>query len=67
MKLKTNKSAKKRFKVSGSGKVQMQRSCKGHLLVHKSKRSRKLGKGGYVDAPKAMFKNIGRMLGISAK
>lgn len=35
-KLKTNKAAKKRFKVTGSGKVKRYKSGRRHLLEHKS-------------------------------
>lgn len=35
-KLKTNKSASKRFKITGSGKVKRYKSGRRHLLEHKS-------------------------------
>lgn len=42
-KLKTNKSARKRFKITKSGKVKSRRSGKSHLLTGKStKRKRRL-------------------------
>lgn len=53
-KMKTNRSAAKRFKVTGSGKIVHFRACKSHLLRKKSaKRKRNLRKdkvleGGYV-------------------
>lgn len=36
-KVKTNSGAKKRFKVTGSGKVKRKKAFKRHLLGHKSK------------------------------
>jgi large subunit ribosomal protein L35 len=48
-KVKTNSSAKKRFKVTGSGKITHQKSFKRHILTKKSKkRKRALGKDGLV-------------------
>jgi large subunit ribosomal protein L35 len=42
-KTKTKSGAKKRFSYTGSGKIKMKHSNKGHLLGHKSKkRKRKL-------------------------
>ncbi len=41
-KVKTNSGAKKRFKVTGSGKIKHKKAFKRHLLGHKSK-SRKDG------------------------
>ena len=44
MKLKSNSSAKKRFKrtAGGKGKLVQRKSAKNHLLSHKSKRAKKL-------------------------
>ncbi len=48
-KVKTNSSAKKRFKVTGTGKITHQKSFKRHILTKKSKkRKRALGKDGIV-------------------
>jgi len=48
-KMKTHKGAKKRFKVTGTGKVMRRRAGKGHLLSGKSsKRRRKLRKDAVV-------------------
>jgi large subunit ribosomal protein L35 len=41
-KMKTNSSAKKRFKVTGSGKLKRSRSGKKHLLRKKSKKAKLL-------------------------
>ena len=48
-KLKTNRSVKKRMRVTKSGKVKYFKATRGHLLTCKrSKRKRKLGRPGYV-------------------
>ena len=48
-KVKTNSSAKKRFKVTGSGKITHQKSFKRHILTKKSKkRKRALRRDGLV-------------------
>jgi large subunit ribosomal protein L35 len=49
-KLKTNRGAAKRFKVSGTGKIRRRKANKSHLLTKKSaKRKRNLRKAGLVD------------------
>ena len=48
-KVKTNSSAKKRFKVTGTGEISFQRAFKRHILTKKSKkRKRSLNKKGIV-------------------
>jgi large subunit ribosomal protein L35 len=48
-KVKTNSSAKKRFKVTGTGKITHQKSFKRHILTKKSnRRKRALNKDGVV-------------------
>jgi large subunit ribosomal protein L35 len=48
-KVKTNSSAKKRFKVTGTGEIIFQKSFKRHILTKKSKkRKRALNKKGIV-------------------
>ena len=48
-KVKTNSSAKKRFKITGTGKITHQKSFKRHILTKKSKkRKRNLRKDGEV-------------------
>lgn len=48
-KMKTHSGTKKRFNLTGSGKVAYQKSGRRHILVHKSeKRMRKLRKKGIV-------------------
>lgn len=49
-KIKTNSSAKKRFKVTGSGKIMRKKAYKNHILTKKEKdRKRKLGRMAQVD------------------
>ena len=56
-KMKTNASAKKRFKITGSGKIKRKHAYKSHILTKKSKkRKRNLTKSGLVH--KADVKNI---------
>jgi len=48
-KVKTNSSAKKRFKITGTGKIARKRAFKRHILTKKStKQKRFLGQTGYV-------------------
>lgn len=50
-KMKSNSGAKKRFKVTGTGKIKRKKAFKRHILTKKSsKRKRQLGKDTYVDA-----------------
>lgn len=49
-KMKTNRSAAKRFKLSGSGKIMRRRQGLRHILTKKSaKRKRRLGQDAQVD------------------
>ena len=41
-KVKTNSSAKKRFKVTGTGKITFQKAFKRHILTKKSKKRKRL-------------------------
>lgn len=62
-KMKTHSGAKKRFKVTGSGKLTHERVNRRHLLeVKASKRTRRLA-GTEVVAP-ADVRKVKRMLGI---
>jgi large subunit ribosomal protein L35 len=55
-KVKTNSSAKKRFKVTGTGKITFQKAFKRHILTKKSKkRKRLMNKKGTVSAPNTDF------------
>ena len=48
-KMKTNSSAKKRFKVTGTGKIKRKHAFKSHILTKKSKkRKKRLTKPGLV-------------------
>lgn len=60
-KIKTNRSAAKRFELTGSGKVRRRRQNMRHILTKKSsKRKRKLGKPALVDS--ANIKAVKRLL-----
>jgi large subunit ribosomal protein L35 len=62
-KVKTNSSAKKRFKVTGTGKITHQKSFKRHILTKKSKkRKRALAKDGVVSKSHMHF--VQRLLGL---
>lgn len=53
-KMKTNRSAAKRFSFTGGGKVKMARGGKSHLNVKKnSKRMRRLGSAMYLEGAAA--------------
>lgn len=62
-KVKTNSGAKKRFKLTGSGKIKRKHAFKSHILTKKStKRKRALTNAGLV--AKSDEKNIKRLLNI---
>jgi large subunit ribosomal protein L35 len=47
--MKTNSSAKKRFKLTGTGKIKRNKAYKNHILTKKSKvRKKRLGQSGLV-------------------
>lgn len=55
-KVKTNSSAKKRFKVTGSGEITFQKAFKRHILTKKSKkRKRALNKKGVIGSTNKDF------------
>ena len=61
-KMKTHKGAKKRFSVTGSGKVKRGHANKSHILTKKtSKRKRRLRQGGLV-ATNGEVKHVKRLL-----
>ena len=61
-KMKTHSGAKKRFKVTGTGKVMRRRANRNHLLEHKpTKRTRRLD--GTVVVDKDDVKKIKKLLG----
>ena len=62
-KMKTHSGAKKKFKITGTGKLMRQRAPKAHLLGKKSpKRKRAFGKDTRV--AEANVKTVKKMLGI---
>ena len=62
-KMKTDTGAKKRFKVTGTGKIRRRRAFMNHLLEKKpSTRTRRLS--GEVDVHPADAKQIKRLLGL---
>jgi large subunit ribosomal protein L35 len=61
-KMKTHKGAKKRFKITGTGKVKRFRAFKSHILTKKSsKRKRRLRRGTTI-ATNGEVRNIKRLL-----
>jgi large subunit ribosomal protein L35 len=49
-KMKTNSGAKKRFRITGTGKIKRKHAYKSHILTKKSKkRKRNLGKWAIID------------------
>ena len=62
MKMKTHKGAKKRFKITGSGKVKRMRAFKSHILTKKdAKRKRRLRKASLVKTT-GEIKHVKRLL-----
>ena len=62
-KMKTDSGAKKRFKVTGSGKLRRRQAFVGHLMEKKSsKRSRRLNREANV--AKADTRQVKRLLGL---
>jgi len=62
-KMKTGSSAKKRFRLTGTGKIKRKHAFKSHILTKKTtKQKRNLTMSGVVD--KADEKNIKLQLGI---
>jgi len=60
-KIKTNRAAAKRFRVTGGGRIKRSKAYHSHLLLHKSsKRKRNLRKNKIVDS--ANYKSIKRLL-----
>jgi large subunit ribosomal protein L35 len=61
-KMKSHKGARKRFKITGSGKVKRMRAYKSHILTKKSpKRKRRLRQSAIIQTP-GEVKNIKRLL-----
>jgi large subunit ribosomal protein L35 len=61
-KMKSHKGARKRFKLTGTGKVKRRRAYKSHILTKKtSKRKRRLRRGTVITV-RGEAKNIKRLL-----
>ncbi len=64
-KLKTNRSAKKRIRITKNGKAKYFKAGRGHLLTGKSsKRKRNMGSDGYIESGE--LKSIHKMLPYGA-
>jgi large subunit ribosomal protein L35 len=61
MKQKSHSGTKKRVKLTGSGKIRMEKGSKRHLLVNKSKRQKNIG-GNKVVIAKADLKRFHLLL-----
>ena len=62
-KMKTNSGAKKRFKLTGTGKIKRKHAYKSHILTKKSKkRKRNLGHWTIID--KTNEKNVKQLLNM---
>ena len=60
-KLKTNRGAAKRFKITGSGKIVRSKAFSNHILTKKTtKRKRHLRRSGLVDSTNK--KNVSRLI-----
>jgi large subunit ribosomal protein L35 len=60
-KMKTNRGAAKRFKVTGTGKIVRNKAFSSHILTKKTtKRKRKLRRSGLVDATN--FKEVSKLI-----
>ncbi len=62
-KVKTNSGAKKRFKLSGSGKIRRKHAYKSHILTKKSKK-RKRNLGYFADIEPARVESTQLLLGM---
>ena len=61
-KMKSHRGAKKRFKITGTGKVKRMKAFKSHILTKKtSKRKRRLRQSAVITTP-GEAKNIKRLL-----
>ncbi len=62
-KMKTDSGAKKRIKVTGSGKLRRRKAFRGHLMEKKSSvRARRLGRES--DIASGQQKNVKKLLGL---
>ncbi len=61
--MKTDSGAKKRIKVTGSGKLRRRKAFRGHLMEKKSSvRARRLGRE--TDIAPGMQKNVKKLMGL---
>ena len=61
-KMKTHKGAKKRFKITGSGKVKRMKAFKSHILTKKSPKRKRFLRQGTTIHTNGEVKNIKRLL-----
>ena len=61
-KLKTNKAASKRYKITANGKVKRTKSNRKHLFANKTKRQKKSGKVQNAYADKSCENTIKKLL-----
>lgn len=62
-KVKTNSGAKKRFKITGTGKIRRKQAYKSHILTKKSKK-RKRNLGYFTDVESARVESTKLLLGM---
>jgi large subunit ribosomal protein L35 len=62
-KVKTKGGAKKRFKISGSGKIRRKHAYKSHKLGHKNKRQKR-NLGYFTSVKKSDLVNVKESLGL---
>jgi large subunit ribosomal protein L35 len=61
--MKTDSGAKKRIKITGSGKLRRRKAFRGHLMEKKSSvRSRRLGRD--TEISKGLEKNVKKLMGL---
>ncbi|HVB18704.1 MAG TPA: 50S ribosomal protein L35 [Acidimicrobiales bacterium] len=61
--MKTDSGAKKRIKITGSGRLRRRKAFRGHIMEKKSSvRARRLGRDS--DISPGIEKNVKRMLGL---
>jgi large subunit ribosomal protein L35 len=62
-KMKTDSGAKKRIKITGSGKLRRRKAFRGHIMEKKSSvRSRRLGRE--TDISPGLEKNVKKLMGL---
>jgi large subunit ribosomal protein L35 len=62
-KMKSSRTAQRKFKVTGSGRLRRRKAFRGHLMEKKSStRARRLGRDS--DVAKGQGKNIKKLLGL---